>query len=41
MEQSQKIGAGEAPRCHMGHFTNWLPAALDHEGFSAVANPIE
>jgi hypothetical protein len=25
----------------MGHFAHRLPTALDHEGFSSVANPIE
>jgi hypothetical protein len=41
MEQSQKIGAGEPRRCHMGHFTHWLPSALNHESFPSVANAIE
>jgi len=41
MEQSEKISAGEARRCHVRHFTHKLPSALDHEGFSPVANPIE
>jgi hypothetical protein len=41
MEQSQEIGAGEVQRCYVGHFTHWLPPALDYKGFSAVANPIE
>jgi hypothetical protein len=41
MEQSEKVSAGEAWRLHMGHLTHKLSSALDHEGFSSVANPIE
>jgi|SRR5258705_1509840 len=38
MEQSHKISAGEMGPGHVGHFIHKLPAALNHEGFSSVAN---